>query len=176
MKRREFLSAAAATGAALSVPGALCAAPAARLDASRVDANATNSLASGKLLILIELKGGNDGLNTVIPFADPAYYTLRKNIAIARGRAIALDERTALHPALQPLMPLWAGGQLAVVQGVGYTQANLSHFRSTEIWDTASRADQYLREGWLTRAFAQLPALRVDRDVVVAGSADIRCT
>jgi len=99
------------------------------------------------------LKGGNDGLNTVIPRADPAYYRHRKRIAIRREHAIQLDERTALHPSLEPLMPLWRSGQLAIVQGVGYAAPNLSHFRSMQIWDTASRSDQYLREGWLSRAF-----------------------
>jgi uncharacterized protein (DUF1501 family) len=149
MKRRSFLSMGAAAGAAFWLPrsfGAQVMAPA--ISPGRGYDN---------LLILIELKGGNDGLNTVIPFADPAYYALRKNIAIRREQAIQLDERTALHPSLQPLMPLWRSQQLAIVQGVGYGQPNLSHFRSTEIWDTASRADQYLRDGWLTRAFAHVP-------------------
>ncbi|MGA7780472.1 MAG: DUF1501 domain-containing protein, partial [Paraburkholderia sp.] len=128
----------------------------------------------GNLLILVELKGGNDGLNTVIPYADPTYYTLRKNIGIKREQVIQLDERTALHPSLQPLMPIWQSQQLAIVQGVSYAQPNLSHFRSIEIWDTASRSDQYLREGWLTRAFAQHavpPGFAADG--VVIGSAEM---
>ncbi|MFL9960990.1 DUF1501 domain-containing protein [Paraburkholderia sediminicola] len=148
MKRRSFLSMGAAAGATLSLRSAF--------GAQAPTARAWSSSGSDNLLILVELKGGNDGLNTVIPFADPAYYKLRKNIGIKREHAIALDERTALHPSLLPLMPLWRNGQLAIVQGVGYAQPNLSHFRSTEIWDTASRSDQYLRDGWLTRAFAQM--------------------
>lgn len=110
-----------------------------------------------RLLVLIELKGGNDGLNTVVPYADARYYGLRPRIAVRRDDVLQLDERSGLHPALKPLMPLWQDGQLAVVQGLGYTAPNLSHFRSIEIWDTASRSDQYLSEGWLARAFAAHP-------------------
>src|SRR6202042_1186497 len=108
----------------------------------------------GRTLILVELKGGNDGLNTVVPFADPAYRLLRPTIGIERERVLQLDERTGLHPSLEPLMPLWRDGQLAIVQGVGYAQPNLSHFRSMEIWNTASRSDQYRRDGWLARALS----------------------
>ncbi|CAE6710882.1 hypothetical protein R69927_03621 [Paraburkholderia domus] len=166
MKRRSFLSIGAAAGATLWLPrafGAQAAAPGAPM-----------SRGYGNLLILVELKGGNDGLNTVIPFADPTYYQLRKNIGIKREQAIQLDERTALHPSLQPLMPLWQSQQLAIVQGVSYAQPNLSHFRSIEIWDTASRSDQYLREGWLTRAFAQVPVpAGFAADGVVIGSAEM---
>ncbi|MGF6899574.1 uncharacterized protein (DUF1501 family) [Paraburkholderia sp. GAS348] len=166
MKRRSFLSISAAAGATLWLPrafGAQAATP----------GGSTNPRYSN-LLILVELKGGNDGLNTVIPFADPTYYQLRKNIGIKREQAIQLDERTALHPSLQPLMPLWQSQQLAIVQGVSYAQPNLSHFRSIEIWDTASRSDQYLREGWLTRAFAQAPVpAGFAADGVVIGSAEM---
>jgi uncharacterized protein (DUF1501 family) len=166
MKRRSFLSMGAAAGATLWLPRAFGAQAAAQ--------SGPMSRGYGNLLILVELKGGNDGLNTVIPFADPTYYQLRKNIGIKREQAIQLDERTALHPSLQPLMPLWQSRQLAIVQGVSYAQPNLSHFRSIEIWDTASRSDQYLREGWLTRAFAQTPVpAGFAADGVVIGSAEM---
>ncbi|NUY02203.1 DUF1501 domain-containing protein [Paraburkholderia youngii] len=175
MKRRSFLSMSAAAGALLCLPRALAAEDANAAhwrDASK--ASVVPGRGYDNLLILIELKGGNDGLNTVIPFADPAYYALRKNIGIKREQMIHLDERTALHPALQPLMPLWRSRQLAIVQGVGYAQPNLSHFRSIEIWDTASRSDQYLRDGWLTRAFAMKPVpFDFAADGVVIGSAEM---
>lgn len=172
MKRRDFLSMAGAAGASLWLPSAF-AAQAAPNPADTAD-TAARGRGYGNLLILVELKGGNDGLNTVIPYADPTYYTLRKNIGIKREQVIQLDERTALHPSLQPLMPIWQSQQLAIVQGVSYAQPNLSHFRSIEIWDTASRSDQYLREGWLTRAFAQHavpPGFAADG--VVIGSAEM---
>ena len=166
MKRRSFLSMGAAAGATLWLPRAFA--------AQTAEVGGSTNRGYGNLLILVELKCGNDGLNTVIPFADPTYYQLRKNIGIKREQAIQLDERTALHPSLQPLMPLWQSQQLAIVQGVSYAQPNLSHFRSIEIWDTASRADQYLREGWLTRAFAQAPVpAGFAADGVVIGSAEM---
>ena len=138
MNRRDFF---AASIAAFLLPGSVLA------------------QASGyrRLLVLVELKGGNDGLNTVVPYTDDAYYTLRPRIAVRRDDVLQLDSRAGLHPALKPLMPLWQAGELAIVQGVGYPNPNLSHFRSIEIWDTGSRSDQYLAEGWLGRAFTAHP-------------------
>ena len=127
-----------------------------------------------KLLIMVDLKGGNDGLNTVIPYADAQYAALRPRLAIARDQVLQLDDHAGLHPALDPLMPLWKAGEVAVVQGVGYPSANLSHFRSIEIWDTASKSSEYLQDGWLTRAFAQAPVPRTyAADAVVVGSAEM---
>ncbi len=167
MKRREFLAAAAAAGTSLWLPGAV------RAEGGGATPGAA-AAGYDNLLILIELKGGNDGLNTVVPFADPLYYSCRANIGVRREQAIQLDERTALHPALAPLLPMWRARQLAIVQGVTYAQPNLSHFRSIEIWDTASRSDQYLREGWLTRAFANAPVpTGFVADGLVLGSAEM---
>lgn len=135
----------------------------------------SNSASSFKrLLILIELKGGNDGLNTVIPFADARYYEARPKIAIPRDKVLQLDEKTGLNPAMQALMPLWKNKNLAIVQGLGYEKHNLSHFRSIEVWDTASSSDEYLKEGWLTRALhaAPLPKEYV-ADGVIIGSSDL---
>ncbi len=154
MKRRDFLAAAAA-GIAL---------PRAALAQSTYQ----------RLLILVELKGGNDGLNTVVPYADPAYAQLRPRIGVKRDEVLQLDGRTGLHPSLKPLMDLWQGRELAVVQGLGYPQPNLSHFRSIEIWDTASRSDQYLADGWLARAFASQPVpARYAADGIVVGGSDM---
>jgi uncharacterized protein (DUF1501 family) len=128
----------------------------------------------GNLLVLIELKGGNDGLNTVIPYADGEYYRLRPKIAITRDQVLQLDERTGLHPSLKPLLPLWQARELAVIQGVGYPQPNLSHFRSIEIWDTASSSQEYLSEGWLSRVFASEPVPKqFAADGVVVGSQEL---
>jgi len=111
-----------------------------------------------KLLVLVELKGGNDGLNTVVPFADREYARLRPRLAIPRDQVVQLTDAAGLHPSLAALRAVWDARQLAVVQGVGYAQPNLSHFRSIEIWDTASKSDEYLDAGWLARAFAMSPS------------------
>src|SRR5207253_5039017 len=126
------------------------------------------------LLVLVELKGGNDGLNTLVPYTDAAYYALRPKLAIARDQVIQLSDRVGLHPALAPFSAFWRDRELAVLQGVGYPQPNLSHFRSIEIWDTASRSDEYREDGWLTRTFAQQPVTAsYAADGVVIGSNDL---
>ena len=124
-----------------------------------------------KLLVLVELRGGNDGLNTVIPFNDPRYAALRPRIAIPREQVVQLTQDAGLHPSLEKLRALWDARELAIVQGVGYPQPNLSHFRSIEIWDTASRSDEYLDAGWLARAFSRSPSpASFAADGVVVGS------
>ena len=128
----------------------------------------------GKLLVLIELKGGNDGLNTLVPYANPTYYALRPKLAIARDQVIKLSEMVGLHPSLEPLYPFWKNRELAVLQGVGYPAPNLSHFRSIEIWDTASKSDEYLEDGWLTRTFSAAPTpSSFAADGVIIGSPDL---
>ena len=143
MKRRDFLANfSTATGAALLSAHAPGWAQGVATRASSVQ---------DRILILIELKGGNDGLNTVVPFADDAYYKLRRSIALKSEDLIKIDAKFGMHPELKAAMPLWEKNELAIVQGVGYPQANLSHFRSIEIWDTASKSAEYLTDGWATR-------------------------
>jgi uncharacterized protein (DUF1501 family) len=126
------------------------------------------------LLILIELKGANDGLNTVVPYTDPRYAQLRPRIALPGDQLLKISDREGLHPSLAPIMPLWEKKELAVVQGLGYPNPNLSHFRSIEIWDTASKSEEYLDAGWLARAFQQQPAPKAfAADGVVVGSSDM---
>ena len=160
MDRREFLSAAGAATVTALLPGAA------------FGQRAAGSYAN--LLVLVELKGGNDGLNTVVPYTDRAYYELRPRLAIPRDQVLQLDQASGLNPALEPLMSLWKERELAVVQSVGYPGGNLSHFRSIEIWDTASRSNEYLPDGWLARAFtASPPPARYAADGVVVGSAEM---
>lgn len=135
MLRRDFLKFCTAASLATRWPAALASADTAP-----------------RYLVLIEFNGGNDGLNTVVPYTDARYREARPNIAIARDQVLHLDEHTGLHPSLAPLMPLWNDHQLAIVQGVGYPQPDRSHFRSIEIWDTGSDAGEYLDSGWLARA------------------------
>jgi len=104
-----------------------------------------------RTLVLVDLDGGNDALNTVIPIADPRYRALRPTLAISKDQALMLDERTALHPSLVPLMSAWRANDMAIVQSVGYHAPNRSHFRSRQIWDTASHADEYRADDWLDR-------------------------
>lgn len=160
MKRRDFLSTMGVATVAAIIPGSAFAQRA--------------SAGYERLLVVVELKGGNDGLNTVVPYADAEYYALRPRLAIPRDQVLQLDGGAGLHPSLEPLMALWQNRELAVVQSVGYPGANLSHFRSIEIWDTASKANEYLGEGWLARAFAAAPAPRsFAADGVVVGGAEM---
>jgi uncharacterized protein (DUF1501 family) len=135
--------------------GLAAAAPFAGLDAF---AQAVASPPRRPLLVLVELRGGNDGLNTVVPYADPLYARLRPRLALDRDQVLKLTPETGLHPALAKLVPTWEEKRLAIVQGLGYPEPNLSHFRSIEIWDTASKSDEYLEAGWLSRAFAAAPS------------------
>ncbi len=137
-------------------------------------AAASQSPSRRRLLVLVELKGGNDGLNTVVPLGDPAYARLRPRLAMARESLLPVSEAAGLHPSLDKLLPLWSSGELAIVQGVGYPDPNLSHFRSIEIWDTASGSHDYLEEGWLARAFARNPSpAAYAADGVVVGASDL---
>lgn len=104
------------------------------------------------ILVVIQLAGGNDGLNTIIPGEMDPYYKLRRNLAIRRDEALRLEQGLGLHPAATGLKALFDDGLMAVVQGVGYPNPNRSHFTSTDIWATA---DPQLRahSGWLGRYF-----------------------
>ena len=102
-----------------------------------------------KRLLLIELNGGNDGLNTVVPLADPRYSELRPQLGLDSAALIPLEGGMGLNPAMDALRPVWEAGQLAIIQGVGYEHANRSHFRSIEIWDTGTDADVIGTRGWL---------------------------
>jgi len=130
---------------------------------------ASSSPRFDRILVLVELRGGNDGLNTLVPYADPAYRPARQGLAVARERVLQLDERVGLNAPLEPLMDSWKARDLAILQGVGYPYPNRSHFRSIEIWDTASAASQTLSEGWLAQAFAGVtrPADRRIDSVVI---------
>ncbi len=138
MNRRGFL---AGAGAAALLPAALPFA---------AQAGAINP-AAGRVLVLVELAGGNDGLNTVIPYGDPAYRRLRPGLAVARDQVVQLDGAIGLHPALAPLMPAWRDRTLAVALGVGYPRPNRSHFRSIDIWESGSDSAEVIGDGWIAR-------------------------
>jgi len=112
-----------------------------------------------RVLVIVNFQGGNDGLNTIVPFANPAYYRYRPTLGVAAGDVVRLNDQIGLNPALTPLKALYDSGKVAIVQGVGYPDPVLSHFRGTEIWQTAA-PDKYLSTGWLGRYLddANLPA------------------
>ena len=103
------------------------------------------------ILVLVQLAGGNDGLNTLIPFEDANYYRLRPTLGIAKDKVLPLSATLGLHPACAALHRLFHEGKLAIVQNVGYPNPNRSHFRSTEIWETASSSNEFLPTGWIGR-------------------------
>jgi len=115
--------------------------------------------AQGRTLIVVQMAGGNDGLNTLIPYTDGAYYSARPTLAIAQADALHLNDRLGLHPALKGLMPMWQQGHLAAIEGVGYPNPNLSHFAAMDIWQTLDLNGQG-GQGWLGKYVAGL----VDKD------------
>ncbi len=115
---------------------------------------ADSSIATGKdapILVVLQLAGGNDGLNTLVPFSDDAYFSARPGLAIKSP--LKINDAVGLHPKLTGLRGMYDDGHLAIVQGVGYPNPNRSHFRSTEIWQTASDAKTTESEGWIGRYF-----------------------
>jgi uncharacterized protein (DUF1501 family) len=107
----------------------------------------------GTILVVLQMAGGNDGLNMVVPFADDAYHQARPRLAFAAENVLKLNDYAGLNPKLTGFKSLYDEGHLAVLQGVGYPNPNRSHFRSTEIWQTASDSNRNLSEGWIGRYF-----------------------
>src|SRR5947208_7893462 len=116
-------------------------------------ARTARAAAPGKdnILVVIEMTGGNDGLNTVIPYADDLYHKARPTLRQTKDTVIRLDDHVGLHPGMRGLQTLWNNGNLAVLQGVGYPNPDRSHFEAMDIWQSADpkRATQ---TGWLGRA------------------------
>ncbi len=141
MNRRNFLSLTGTfTGGALLLPDFLMA-----LGSQK------NLIIGEECLIFVQLNGGNDGLNTFIPFDDPNYYFYRPKIALSKEEVIGKNGGMAFHPALKDFAQMQQNGHLSVIQNVGYPEPNRSHFRAQEIWQTATDSNQYLNEGWLGR-------------------------
>jgi uncharacterized protein (DUF1501 family) len=140
MQRRSLLSLllAGSAGAALAQGGL------------RVDADSPRRRS---VLVLLELRGGNDGLNTLAPVADPLYRQARSTLALSDADALLLADGLALHPALAPLLPLWQSQRLAFALGVGWSRPNRSHFKAADQWATASPAGEGI--GWLAAALDQ---------------------
>jgi len=139
MKRRNFIKNTALASSLFYVPSFV---------------NAFNSLdfnlTGFKRLVIVQLSGGNDGLNTVIPYSNDIYYKNRPSINI-KNDILKLNNELALHPNLAPIKNLYDQGYLTIVNNVGYPNPNRSHFRATDIWQTASGSNEYLSAGWLGR-------------------------
>jgi uncharacterized protein (DUF1501 family) len=140
--RRTFLRQSALTAAGtLLVPNFLKA----------LESQPHNIFAGGKTLVIIQLSGGNDGLNTVIPFRNDLYYKYRPHLAVPGEKVIRASDELGFHPALGKLNELYAEGYLTVINNVGYPNPDRSHFRSMDIWQSASQSDEYLSTGWIGR-------------------------
>ena len=146
INRRRFLIASAGAGAA----GLLSTAVAVSWPDLMRAAQDRPLPANSGVLVIVTLYGGNDGINTLIPYADNAYHDARPDLAYAPGDVIHLDEQLGLNPAMKGLAQLWNQRQLAIVRGVGYPRPDHSHFRSMDIWQTASPAEP-VSTGWIGR-------------------------
>lgn len=122
---------------------------------------ANANISSRRILILLELSGGNDGLNTLIPYTNSRYYEARPNVAIPRNQIIPLKNDMGMHPALKPLLSYWNKKQLAWVQNIGYPNASRSHFRSINVWETAKISGKKSQQGWLDN-YASNQARHID--------------
>ncbi len=141
MKRRNFLQASALASTSLMVPSFLQGANHRKLMRSR----------SGKVLIVVQLSGGNDGLNTVVPYQNDIYYQMRPRLAVQSNQVLRLNDDLGLNPVMASLRDLYNEGYLSIVNSVGYPNPDRSHFRSMDIWHTASDSNAYWQTGWLGR-------------------------
>lgn len=146
MSRRRFLASCAGIGAA----GASLSLPIVAWSDVLSAANESPLGAGSRILVLVTMYGGNDGLNTVVPYADSAYYDARPDIAYSADEVLKLDERYGLNPGMRGMADMFRGGSLAIVRGVGYPEPDRSHFRSMDIWQSAS-LDNTVTTGWIGR-------------------------
>ena len=143
MKRREFIQLSALGSTALLVPGFL--------KAAALSGAITQGRANGRKLVVIQMSGGNDGLNTIIPFQNDLYYKLRPTLALKKQNMLMLNDELAMNCALGGLKQLYDNGYVSIINNVGYPNPDRSHFRSMDIWHSASDTDQYISTGWIGR-------------------------
>ncbi|MBL7717546.1 MAG: DUF1501 domain-containing protein [Flavipsychrobacter sp.] len=151
MKRRDFLKATPAASLALMINGTPIGTYA---QSPLLKLLAKSAAQNGRVMVIIQLSGGNDGLNTIIPLDQYAgLSTARANVMIPANQVLPLNgyAATGMHPAMTGLQTMFNNGQVNIVQGVSYPNPNLSHFRATDIWFTGSSANQYLETGWVGR-------------------------
>ncbi|MEA1882561.1 MAG: DUF1501 domain-containing protein [Candidatus Marinimicrobia bacterium] len=148
MKRRDFIKMATA----LSIAGTKV--PLMAFNRPKHLRKSSGNWGSDRIVILIKLNGGNDGLNTLIPVQDSIYYNKRPNLGIKARNALPINYDTYFHPSLVNSQSLFQQGMMSIVHAVGYPAGNLSHFRSSDIWVTASGSNRVWNTGWLGRMFA----------------------
>lgn len=139
-KRKEFIQIGSLATASLMVPKFL-----------KAFEGKSMVLPGNKVVVILQLSGGNDGLNTVIPFRNDLYYKARPKLGIAKDKALAVTDEAGLHPALKGFKELYDDGSLAILNSVGYPNPDRSHFRSMDIWHTASQSHEYWTNGWVGR-------------------------
>ncbi len=152
--RREFLRGTVLGGAvAWTVPTFL----ANTFSALQADAaDSSKQIVTGRdstILVVLQMAGGNDGLNTVVPYSNDHYQKARRSLAFSAQEVMKINDSIGLHPGLAGFKSLYDSGNLGIVQGIGYPNPNRSHFRSTEIWQTASDSQKFEKYGWLGRYF-----------------------
>ncbi len=141
MNRRNFLKNTALASSAFLVPTFL----------KPLEALAARDVSGYKNLVIIQLSGGNDGLNTIIPYGNDIYYQKRKTIAINQTDIVKLNDMQGLNPSLAALKEIYDQGWMGIINSVGYPNPDRSHFRSMDIWQTASDSNQFLTTGWIGR-------------------------
>ncbi len=153
--RREFIqNGLAFVSFGLAMPAFLMQAAQAAVSGDTASMPGLPPIPQGKILVVVEMSGGNDGLNTVIPYADAAYAKARPTIGLPAGDVVKLSATAGLHPSMKALQPLFEQGHLSVLTGVGYPNPNRSHFQSMDIWQTGNPAVTFSdRTGWLARYF-----------------------
>src|SRR6516162_9520489 len=152
--RREFLRHTVLGGALSWTVPSFLANTFAALQADAADkATQTATGRDGTILVVLQMAGGNDGLNTVVPFANDHYHRARPRLGLSAEKVLKLNDELGLHPNLAGFKELYDAGHLGIVQGVGYPNPNRSHFRSTEIWQTASDSQKFEKYGWVGRYF-----------------------
>ncbi|MBT8254743.1 MAG: DUF1501 domain-containing protein [Flavobacteriaceae bacterium] len=140
MKRREFVKQTSLVSSLLLVPRFI-----------QAFDDLVTSASGYRRLVVIQLSGGNDGLNTIVPYRNDIYYSSRPNLALRSNNLIALNDELALHNSLTPFMRLYEKGYVSILNNVGYPNPDRSHFRSMDIWHTASHSHEYLQTGWIGR-------------------------
>ncbi len=154
INRRQFVGQTLGlTALTATVPGFLHQTGQALAGDGRRDSTPIPGLKDGRVLVVVQLAGGNDGLNTLVPHGQDAYYQARPRLGIEARKVLKINDHVGLHPEMVELRKLYDEGGLALVQNVGYPNPNRSHFRATDIWETGSPADKTWTTGWLGRYF-----------------------